>query len=273
MARWLQCGYPRSGNTLLWNLLYRAQRAEGGFRSFCERSGFGRLMEFYESDKLLHRRHGKIDHFAVRDGQLCFVYPNVDCRHVELDAATFVEASSLLWTHGRPDSFLDQPWLDRVDRMLYVCRDPRPVYVSSCHHVVRPEYLRLLPQMELTTVEQVMDRLDLAEKWARDWSEHVKSFLAHRDRFLLVRFEDLVADKARVVAGLLRELEPGAEEGQIERRTAALLEATGVERMRRESPRHVREGSPGGWRDEIRDEARRIVEETAAEGMRELGYD
>ena len=196
MKRVLLCGFPRSGNTLVWNILYHYQTISSDFSSFCQKSGVGRLMEFYESEKLFHSQHSFVDNFAIINNKICFVYPKETMRYVEIDSDMFVGYSSILTTHEKVTSFIDFDFISKIDSMFYICRDPRAVYVSTCHHVVRPEYLKLLPNMKLKTVEEVMARKDLAEKWTRDWKEHVQSFLPFRHKFMLVKYEELIANKS-----------------------------------------------------------------------------
>ncbi len=270
MRRILQSGHPRSGNTLLWKMLSVIQTRRGDFRSFAIDSGLREIKEFYESEKLIHREDAWIDKFSVVDGRLCFVYPNEQLRALRVSPELFIGASSILFTHATPSEFVELPGMETVDARLYVVRDPRAVYVSLCHHAVRPAILRLLPSSRIRSLDEIRSREDLMIHWAERWRDHVRSYLDHADRFELLRYESLVSDKPATVRRLVDLAAPDLDE--VEALVASVLEETDFAEMQRASPGHVRRGGTDGWRSEIPARALEIVESIAGEEMRALGY-
>lgn len=272
MPRILQTGFPRSGNTLLWKILSHVQQSLGQFRSFSVDSGFRQVKAFYEQEKLIHREDAEVDKFSMASGALAYVYPNEDMRSVRVSPALFLEYASLLFTHDEPSLFLDAPGFERIELRFYVVRDPRPVYVSLCHHAVRPAILRLLPSMKLRSLHAVMARDDLTVGWAERWKRHVRDYLDHRARFELVRYESLVGDKRETLSRLVARIAPKVDEAQREQIVDSTLEVTDFQSMQAASPEHVRKGGSDAWTAEIPDPARRIVEEIARDEMEALGY-
>ncbi len=272
MPKILQAGYPRSGNTLLWKILSEIQTARGEFRSFSRDTGFRQVKEFYEKEKLIHSEDAHVDKFSIVDGELAYVYPNEDMRYVRVAPLLFLEASSLLFTHDLPSLFLDRPGFDRIAVRFYVCRDPRPVYVSLCHHSVRPAILNLLPSLEIKTIEEIMRHDDLTVRWAERWKRHVRSYLDHREAFELIRYESLVSEKRETLRRIVAIVDPGSPFEGREQIVDSVLRVTDFESMQKASPGHVRKGGASEWTSEITSHARRIVEEIAGDEMRALGY-
>lgn len=272
MRRILQAGYPRSGNTLLWKILSEIQVARGEFRSFSVDSGFRQVKEFYEQEKLIHSEDAHVDKFTIADGALAYVYPNEAMRAVRVHPRLFLESSSLLFTHDLPSQFVDLEGFDSVDVLFYVCRDPRPVYISLCHHSVRPTILKLLPSMKIRTLEEIMRRDDLTIRWAERWKRHVRSYLERADRFELVRYESLVEEKRETLRRIVSIV--GAD-SCVERREQivdSVMRVTDFGSMQKASPGHVRKGGADEWKSEISSHARKLVEEIAGAEMRALGY-
>lgn len=272
MRKILQAGYPRSGNTLLWKILSHIQSERGEFRSFSVDAGFRQVKEFYEKEKLIHSEDAHVDKFSIVDGELAYVYPNEDMRYVRVAPALFVDTASLLFTHDVPSLFIDHPGFERVDLRFYVCRDPRPVYISLCHHTVRPAILKLLPSMRIKTLEEVMKRDDLTLRWAERWKQHVQSFLEHRESFDLVRYESIVSEKRDTLRRIVETVDPLAPVERREQIVESVLRVTDFHSMQHASPGHVRKGGTEEWMSEISTRARRIVEDVAGVEMRALGY-
>jgi Sulfotransferase domain len=268
----LQAGYPRSGNTLLWKILSQIQLELGALRSFSADAGLRQIKEFYEKEKLIHSEDAHVDKFSIVDGALMYIYPNEDMRYVRVSPPLFLGASSLLFTHDVPTLFLRHPGFEAVDVRFYVCRDPRPVYVSLCHHSVRPAILKLLPSMKIKTIDEIMQRDDLTIRWAERWREHVRSFLTHRDEFHLVRYETFVSQKRETLREIVGIVGRDVAEQRREQIVDAVLGVTDFEVMQKASPGHVRKGGASEWTSEISTHARRIVEEIAGTEMRALGY-
>ena len=271
MQKLLQCGFPRSGNTLLWNILFHYQKLCSSFRSFAEGSGLKELMVFYESHRCL-ASYTLVDKIHFSDGKAFFIYPNPHMRHLEINLKMLLDNASLIWTHCSPASFVTIDNMANIDNMLYICRNPLAVYVSLCHYIVRPEYIKLFPDSKLKTVEEVMEREDFVVKWARRWKEHVQSYIQFQDQFKLIRYEDLVINKLQAVAEVLAWLDPNLTQEALNAYSQTIAKETDLKKMQQESPEHVRKGSINGWQNEITASAKAMIQEIAFSEMTALGY-
>ena len=244
----------------------------GNFSSFCEKAGLAQLMQFYEKDKLFFRNHSYVDNFVIKDDQVFVIYPNADNRQLKVDANVFFETSSLSWTHQRATDFINLPLMSKVGKMFYICRDPRAVYISMCHHVVRPEYLRLSPAMKIKSASEIMKRRDLAERWIYAWRDNIRDYLEYENRFILLKYEEIVSEKRRILHDIVKNVGCDMDDSESGKMIKYLLEATDLHKMMRKNSGHVRRGKIDTWQEEIAPSTRQLIEDIAQHEMRLLGY-
>lgn len=181
---------------------------------------------------------------------------------------------------------------DLYPKVIYVVRDPRAALVSYYHH-----YRRVTATAEDSMSEFVDTYLRHGcipsfEPRLQRWDRQVADWLdrSARQSVLLVRYEDLVADRRRVFMELAEYVGVGLGPGSIDdalRRTdframQALEDRHGVDSFIGQPPprtreavahRFVRRGEVSGWTDELgKDDAERISSEFG-DVMRRLGYD
>jgi hypothetical protein len=171
----------------------------------------------------------------------------------------------------------------RYPRVLFLVRDPRDVVVSYYHYLVKQR------KLEETGVDAefvgrcLTGRLDTFGSWA----DNVGSWLGARRRsegFLLVRYEDLLADTAvelgRIAAFLCipapkERLDAAVAAGRVDRMRSLEREQTSrIASLRdsREDRSFVRLGRSGGYRDELPEEEERRILRAWGPLMEELGY-
>jgi hypothetical protein len=172
----------------------------------------------------------------------------------------------------------------RYKRVIYIVRDPRDVAISQYHWEMKqravadgcPIETFLPPWIE----GKVWDRLG-------NWGDHVTSWMSTRgesDRFVVLRYEDLIADPARElvkVANLLG-IEPAPE------RLARAVELSSADRMRhleetqgkkwvqtrytRQDKPFVRKAASGGWKAVLPPQSVAAIEAAWGHVMISLGY-
>jgi len=172
----------------------------------------------------------------------------------------------------------------RYKRVIYIVRDPRDVAISQYHWEMKqravadgcPIETFLPPWIE----GKVWDRLG-------NWGDHVTSWMSTRgesDRFVVLRYEDLIADPARElvkVANLLG-IEPAPE------RLARAVELSSADRMRhleetqgkkwvqtrytRQDKPFVRKAASGGWKAVLPPQSVAAIEAAWGHVMIPLGY-
>jgi hypothetical protein len=185
---------------------------------------------------------------------------------------------------SRPRILKSHQYFDpRYRRMIYIVRDPRDVALSQYYfHIKR----RLID--ETCPIEQFVKRFVAGETSIYgSWGENVASWLTTRYNtpdFLLLRYEDMIADTHRELAKVAHFLEIGADAERI----AAAVEQSSAERMRElekkqahkwSSTKNTRQDIPfvrttksGNWETMLPAEAVAIIENSWGPLMRWLGY-
>lgn len=172
----------------------------------------------------------------------------------------------------------------RYPRVVYIVRDPRNVVVSQYH------YHRKIRKIEDDSpIEKFVTRFLAGETCPHgSWGQNISTWLFTSEgdpRFLLLRYEDMVADPARelakVVAFLNMSVSPEQIAQAVERSSAdrmrklerAQTDLQGLTRGSRKDLSFVRAAGSGGWRSDL--PAPMVAKIEAAWGplMQHLGYE
>lgn len=170
----------------------------------------------------------------------------------------------------------------RMRRVVYLVRDPRDVCISLFHYSRKTGKLDSAQPVD---VQLPVFARAFAE--ADGWAEHVGGWLGARhgrEGFLLLRYEDLLADAPAQIARLADFLGVQADwqrcediaaatdrrimQKQEQRQGASWQGAAGTD----QSIPFVRKGTAGGWRQELPAEAAELMERRWKREMARLGY-
>ena len=172
----------------------------------------------------------------------------------------------------------------RYPRVVYIVRDPRDVVVSQYH------YHRKIRKIEDDSpMEKFVTRFLAGETCPHgSWGQNVSTWLTTSEgnpRFLLLRYEDLVADTARELAKVVAFLDLSAGPEQI----AQAVERSSADRMRQLEKRQpdknelmkgsrkdlsfVRAAGSGGWRSDLPAPMVARIEAAWGSLMQHLGYE
>ncbi len=268
----LQCGYPRSGNYLLWKILRRCQEMVGEYSSFSTRSGIGSLVEkIYKvlGLKPYFNEVFEMDEIEVKDGDIYFYKvlreDGVLSSFLDVDLNLLFSVSSLVWSHTSPDVLDKCDVLEYFDKRFYILRDGRAVINSLMHHVVRKEVLSTYPIYKYVTVDEVYGDFSLFRRYVSAWERHVSSFLAMRDKFTLIRFEDLT----RSCVGMKVILSTFGLEKMLE----SFMSEFSFSNMKKSASTHLRKGDDNDWRNFFTDGHKDIFKEIAGNLLVKLGYE
>jgi hypothetical protein len=172
----------------------------------------------------------------------------------------------------------------RYKRVIYVVRDPRDVAVSNYHWEMKQRSMG-----DSYPIEKFVPRWMEPVYWARlgSWGDHVTSWLSTRqgkEGFLLLRYEDMLADPAREMGkvAVLLGINPVPE------RLRRAAELSSADRMRklekdqgdkwvqtkytRQDKQFVRKAGSGDWRKILPAESVQMIETAWGEIMKTVGY-
>jgi hypothetical protein len=183
-------------------------------------------------------------------------------------------------------------------RIIHIVRDGRDVAVSAMHHWWRLAKDREGGVFELTP-EELRIRDDYAEDRERFLSEGRSIFTQERlvqlarrweyrtgkgshdgrtlygERYLEIRYEDLLVDTPSVFGGILEFLGAGSEDRVIERclRSSSFERASSRRQGEEDSASFFRKGVAGDWRDVFTERDRELYKDLAGERLVEFGYE
>ena len=216
------------------------------------------------------------------------VYPqeNVSFANIErLIPDCEAHSSRYMKSISRPRFIKSHEYFDhRYRRVIYVVRDPRDVAVSYYHF--QRKYRQIHDSYPLAQYigDFVAGRLSSAD-WGT-WGQNVGSWLVRQREaeFLLLRYEDMVADPARELARIARFLNIQAKAGAI----AIAIERSSADRMReleraqsrewvttkdhRQDIPFVDSASAGRWKTQLPLESVERIEAAWGALMLRLGY-
>lgn len=172
----------------------------------------------------------------------------------------------------------------RYRRVIYIVRDPRDVALS--YYNFQRKYRQIADDYPLRRYisDFVAGRLSSAD-WGT-WAENVGSWLVRdgRDGFLLLRYEDMIADPAhelgRIACFLNRSASPQLLASAIERSSAPRLRelerSQGSDWVTTKDKRHdipfIGSASSGGWKSRLPAESVAEIESAWGPLMSRLGY-
>jgi hypothetical protein len=183
-------------------------------------------------------------------------------------------------------------------RIIHIVRDGRDVAVSAMHHWWRLARDRDGGVFDLTP-EELSIRDDYAEDRERFLSEGRSIFTEERlaqlarrweyrtgkgshdgrtlygERYLEIRYEDLLVDTPSVFGGILEFLGAGSEDRVIERclRSSSFERASSRRQGEEDSASFFRKGIAGDWRDVFTERDRELYKDLAGERLVEFGYE
>jgi hypothetical protein len=172
----------------------------------------------------------------------------------------------------------------RYPRVIYIVRDPRDVALSQYHyHRKRRKIEDDFP------IECFLAQFLTGETWDNaSWGQNVITWLATREgdpRFLLVRYEDMIADTGRELKKVAAFLGLHVTDEQIaravERSSAGKMrkmeevqsEKSGLTKGSRKDLHFVRAASTDGWRSELPPPLVAKIEAAWGPIMQHLGYE
>ncbi len=197
----------------------------------------------------------------------------------------YLHSNRMLSLYPRPRIIKSHDTFDpRYPRVIYLVRDPRDVAVSLYSFWRKKEWISVdYP------IEEFVDRFVKGElSFSHSWAENVASWLATRyntDRFLLVRYEDILADPSTWLGQIAAFLGMTPSEDKLTRAIEhssadymRVLESKEgekwkvIEGTRRDIP-FVGTATSGGWKTSLPEACVRTIELAWGPVMKLIGYE
>jgi hypothetical protein len=177
-----------------------------------------------------------------------------------------------------------EPFDTRFKKVIYLVRDPRDVAVSEYHFDIKKRYI----SSEMTLEQFMAPFLAGETSGYGSWWEHVASWVGPRygnEKFLLVRYEDLLADPLAETAKVAEFLDIKADEARVK----AAVERSSADKMRKLEKQDadkwtgtkntvkdipfVRAAKSGGWKESLPRHCIEQIEVAWFPLMNFLGYE
>lgn len=259
----LQAGVAKSGNYWLWRIIAELLDEAGiPKHRFVAKQPIYR--EIRKGAELSHADQAESDVIDVVRNKYYWRISSLHRERIE-DVRSYVEQCTQLWTHSAWASGC-RDLLSAADKVVYIVRDPRDVAISMANFAFTPYVLRYYPHRERSVSEYLEGRIE----WQlRSWVRHVSGWLANAgERTHVLFYETLKVDLLGQLGRLAEYLELPLDSSALGR----VARAVSVDRMKRQSPNHVRDGQSGGWRDVLRTEQIALAAATAGHLLSQLGY-
>jgi hypothetical protein len=258
-------GYIKSGNYLFWTMVRACLETKTRFISSTPPiSGTVPIFDHYDEVDLVA--------YDIQEKRLSWT--KSACSTPITNETEVFKKSSILWTHDvlTPEHrrYFQQA-MKQPSLRYYLYRDPRSVYLSLAHHVVRPEYLKRYPDARIKTVDGIFMRDEFVTKWIEQWLLHTEGYLNNKSWFTPVRFEDVTTDKKSFLIRIKKDMHHlgiDLEEVDIDQ----VIKKTDFNEMKKHSPNHIRKGQLNEWKEAIPEHTLKIITKLAGQRMNELGY-
>ena len=270
MTQILQCGFPKSGNYLLYKIIRKLIENNDSFFSLVKSSGFSELSEKLYPQNLLFPEIAEVDNIRIKNNEL-YLQTIFPIKYVKIDSELLINNSSLIWSHENLLTIKKSP-LNKINKTIYIFRDGRDVINSKLHHVIRPQSLLLNKDYKYTTQEEIFSDIEYFERAVRKWDEHLKdSFFIMKDdpNVLSISFEEIVLDNFSSIKKISNFL--GFKECD---NYQDIINEINIKNSNSNSNKlgHIRKGIIGDWKNYFKKEHLKIFEKYGSETLEVMGY-
>lgn len=266
----LQCGYPKSGNYLLYKIIRNLIENNDSFFSLVKSSGFSELSEKLYPQNLLFPEIAEVDNINIKNNEL-YLQTIFPIKYVKIDSDLLINNSSLIWSHENLLTIKKSP-LKKINKTIYIFRDGRDVINSQLHHVIRPQSLLLNKEYKYTTQEEIFSDFQYFERAVKAWVDHInKSYFIFKDdpNVLSISFEEIVLHKLNSIIKISNFL--GFKESN---NYEDLINKINIKNTKSNLNKlgHLRKGNIGDWENYFKKEHLRIFEKYGSETLAAMGY-
>lgn len=265
------------------------RRARPALRTLLGKGGIGGNVDVFPDDIFI-TSYPKSGNTWVRFLISNLIYPGGDTDFANIDDRIpdiYKRYNEDIARMSRPRYLKSHQSFDpRYPKTLYIVRDIRSVLVSSYHYSVRRG--KIDPDMSYTEFGRLFLDGSISPQYGT-WKENVQSWMDARmrqpDRFLLIRYEDLISNGIEELTRITSFFEQDRSPAQIQRaydlskfdRMKVIEQKTGsswadTKMSQRKNISFVRSGSSDEWQSLIDDELQELILEDCEDILQSLGY-
>jgi len=261
----LQCGYPKSGNYLLYKIFSSILKNIDNYHTVTLDSGLKSIFNSFCSDYMTFPEVNEIDNIRLINDKIYLEIPHPDLRFIPINQ-NILKYSTIVWTHEQIDNILKI--LPNTTHFIYLVRDGRDVINSAIHYVTSDTYLKLRPENKIISPEKLYSDSSYFKHVTLQWTNHVRSYLNNREKLLLIKYEELIKNKKTVIKNILNYIGIDLNDSIIE----DIIIDTSFNSMSKEAPKHLRKGHKNDWKNFFTKEHIDIFNAVAKNELIELGY-
>ena len=266
MIVWI-ASYPKSGNT--WVRLF----LESYFSKIKNNFKLGGFPEFEDFEKL------KIDytHFGeiIKNWKTLQEIKNLDSR------------TNILKTHNAMCKVGNYNFTDNSNTLgaIYLIRDPRDIVVSYANHLALTfdEVIEHMLNEKASGIKRFKGK-DIDVEIMGRWTDNYNSWKNYKRReFLMIKYEDLIADKKKEFIKILDYLKNLSDFDINIDQINKSIEETSFEKLKKDEEIYgfdqatgngpfFRKGIVGDWKENLNSEQIKKIEKSFSKEMKELNY-
>lgn len=259
----LQSGSPKSGNFWLYKIIQQILKRSGrSTLSFIEQHPVYPLAKTWD---LNFPEQCRIDVLEITDLQYRYRISSVFNMPID-DIEAYIAGTNHVWTHS-PVCQRSEEAFRRFDKIIYIIRDPRDRALSAAKYYTSDYMRKYFPQPE-SDPQQFLEKnfTRLMQEWVWHVWDHLR--LSATLDIHITFFEGFNTNFQQELTMLLEYLRVKLPDIH----KAELAQSTSFESMKEESPKHVKKGKSGHWRDKLSEEQMDEAAAIAGPLMQYLGY-
>lgn len=236
----LICDFEKSGSLLMYKIIKSIQVQNNCFKTYSSQVGLKEVIEAICSPYLQNLIIPERDLLLKIDDNLNLAFPHPDLASLPVEINLLDSISSLVHTHISLDYISEKTNFFHSRSIIYIYRDIRDVINSWLHYAIQPIVVRRNPKYQHLTIQSLLSEREIINQKLINWKAHVEHAFSFGNLIHMVNFKKLVSDKKETIELILKFLNYKAN-------IDIILEDTSFDKMKRESPQHVRSGTSGEW--------------------------
>lgn len=259
----LQCGYPKSGNFWLYQILQQIiKRSDKKLPSFIKQHPIHELAKSWE---LNYPEQANIDMIDITELQVVFRISSIFKMPIK-DLFEYFKKTNHVWTHS-PVCNQSIKVFEHFGKKVYIIRDPRDVMISASKYYCSEYMLKYFPQEETDPklyLERNFDRM--MHEWVWHVWDHLR--ISKSQHMHICFFEGFLMDFQKELSLLLNYLEIPLNPSE----KKELEEAVSFKTLKKENPKHLKKGSSGYWMDHLTEAQNTRAKAIGGQLIEFLGY-